>query len=70
MKQLQNLEGAFLYNLRRTLYAAMVIILVVSVPLLSWIELSHKEDGSEKRSEAITGKIAAKSSVALYQKQS
>jgi hypothetical protein len=69
MKQLQNLEGAFLYNLRRTLYAAMVIILVVSVPILSWVELSHKENESEKRSEIITSKIATKS-VALFQKQS
>ena len=70
MKQLQNLEGAFLYNIRRTLYAAMVIILVVSVPLLSWIELSHKEDQSENRTEITKDQLSSKSTIVLFQKQS
>lgn len=70
MKQLQNLEGAFLYNIRRTLYAMMVIILAVSVPLLSWVELSHKEDQTEKRSGITTPELTTKSTVALFQKQS
>lgn len=70
MKQLQNLEGAFLHNLRRTLYATMVIVLAVSIPVLSWVGLSHNEGQSQKSSEITTTKLTTKSTAVLFQKQS
>ena len=69
MKQFINLSTLW-FNTKRALYATMVIILAVSIPALSWIELSHKEDQPEKRSEITTNKVAAQSTVVLFQKQS
>ena len=71
MKKIINVSTIF-YNLRRALYATMVIVLAVSIPLLSWIELSHSEEQSEKTTEVSKSNIIAKGSttVSLFQKQS
>jgi hypothetical protein len=71
MKKIINVSTIF-YNLRRALYAMMVIVLAVSIPLLSWIELSHSEEQSEKKTEVSKSNIIAKGSttMVLFQKQS
>ena len=47
MKQLIDLKSIW-FNTKRALYATMVLTLAVSIPALSWVELSHKEDAPEK----------------------
>lgn len=69
MKKIINLSIIF-YNVRRALYAMMVIVIAVSIPLLSWIELSHNEDQPAKANEITkSNSIAKQSTVVLYQKQ-
>jgi hypothetical protein len=68
MKTIINLSTIF-YNIRRSLYAMMVIILAVSIPVLSYIELAHTEEEPAK-TEVSKPNTVAKATTGLYQKQS
>jgi hypothetical protein len=53
-----NLANTF-NTLKNMLYALQVIILVLAIPLLSYIELSHTDNSQEKN----TGRMINKSEV-------
>ena len=70
MKQLIDLKSIW-FNTKRALYATMVITLAVSIPVLSWVELSHEEEQPETTQVAKTNNNTAKpTNVVLFQKQS
>ena len=43
MKTQMNLNRNVVWNIRRMLYALQVIIIVMAIPLLSYMELAHVE---------------------------
>ena len=67
MKQLIDLKSIW-FNTKRALYATMVLTLAVSIPALSWVELSHKEDEPEKTTQVAKASIAKPTNVAVFQK--
>ena len=71
MKQLIDLKSIW-FNTKRALYATMVLSLAVSIPVLSWVELSHTEDQPEKTSQVAKTNIntAKPTNVGVFQKQS
>ena len=70
MKQLIDLKSLW-FNTKRALYATMVLSLVLSIPVLSWVELSHKEDEPAKTTQVDKNNNSAKpTNVAVFQKQS
>ena len=70
MKQLIDLKSIW-FNTKRALYATMVLSLAVSVPVLSWIELSHKEEEPVKTTQVSKNTNTAKATnVVVFQKQS
>lgn len=69
MKQLIDLKSIW-FNTKRALYATMVLTLAVSIPVLSWVELSHTEDPPEKTTQFAKGYIEKPTNVVVFQKQS
>ena len=65
MKKLIDLKSIF-FNIRRALYATMVIIIAVSIPVLSYVELSH-EDENDTEKTTIMAKNGPKTNVVTYQ---
>ena len=68
MKQLIDLKSIW-FNTKRALYATMVLTLAVSIPALSGVELSHKEDEPET-TQVAKASVAKPTIVAIFQKQS
>lgn len=70
MKQLIDLKSIW-FNTKRALYATMVLSLTLSIPVLSWVELSHKKDEPAKTTQvAKNNKTAKTANVVVFQKQS
>ena len=57
-------------NIKHALYAAMVIIIAVSIPVLSYMELNHTDKEVEKTTQVIKNNIKSKQSMILFQNQS
>ena len=69
MKQLIDFKSIW-YNTKRALYATMIIALVLAIPVLSWIELSHVEEPAEKTTEVAKTNNTVKPNTVVFQKQS
>lgn len=70
MKQLIDLKSIW-FNTKRALYATMVLSLAVSIPVLSWVELSHKEEEPVKTIQVAKNNSKAKpTNFVVFQKQS
>ena len=69
MKQIINLSLVW-NNIKHALYAAMVIIIAISIPALSYMELSHTDKEVEKTIQVAKGNSMAKQPITLLQKQS
>ena len=70
MKQLIDLKSIW-FNTKRALYATMVFSLARSIPVLSWVELSHEEDEPVKTIQVAKITNTAKTTnVVVFQKQS
>lgn len=68
MKQLIDLKSIW-FNTKRALYATMVLSLVMAIPVLSWVELSHEEDQPEQTIQvAKTSNPVKATNVAVFQK--
>lgn len=63
-----NLSKSTIWNtLKQMLYALQVMIIVLAIPLLSYMELSHTEDKDQNSADKNSSKIAAdKSEVVAY----
>jgi hypothetical protein len=68
MKQIIDLQSIW-FSTKRALYAAMVIILSLSIPALSYMELSHS-DKEPVKSEQIAKNNGSMPLTAPFQKQS
>lgn len=68
MKQVIDFKSLW-FNTKRALYAIMVMALTLSVPLLSYMELSRKENKEETIKE-VKSEVIAKQPTAVYPKQS
>ena len=69
MKQIIDLSLLW-NNIKHALYAAMVIVIAISIPALSYMELSHKDKEVEKNIQLMANNIKAKPTIILGQKQS
>lgn len=69
MKQLIDLKSIW-FNTKRALYATMVLSLAFSIPVLTWVELSHKENEPAKTIHVGNIITTAQSSTAIFARQS
>ncbi|MDB5223170.1 MAG: hypothetical protein JWN83_1837 [Chitinophagaceae bacterium] len=56
--QLIKTESSLWVNFKRTMYALMVIVIAVAIPLLSYLELSYNDNNDQKENAAKVQKIA------------
>jgi hypothetical protein len=69
MKQIIDLSLLW-NNIKHALYAAMVIIIAISIPALSYMELNHTNKEVEKTEQVAKNNIKAPQAVPLIQRQS
>lgn len=68
MKQVIDFKSLW-FNTKRALYAIMVMALTLSVPLLSYMELS-REETKQETTEEVKSEVIATQPTAVYPKQS
>ena len=65
MKQTINFN-TFFYNCKRALYALMILTVVLAIPVLSYMELSHVEE--QEQTEVVKQDLAKNSSALSFSK--
>ena len=61
--QLVKTETSLWVNFKRTMYALMVIVIAVAIPLLSYLELSYKTESKGQKENTVKVQKVASASV-------
>lgn len=61
--QLIETESSFYVSFKRIMYALMVIVVAIAIPLLSYLELSYKDNANIKKEEVVKQQTFASSAV-------
>lgn len=69
MKQVIDFKSLW-FNTKRALYATMVMALTLSIPVLSYMELTRTESKQEETTKEVKSEVIAKKPTAVYPKQS